>query len=114
MYIKVNHFIGFFFWYNTLKSTFKDTIVTISANEVKRRGVSLFDNLLKRFDELIINVRGKDKYVVLDIERYKEFRANELDLAYMQTMKDIEKGNYKAQSAAEHIAELETDLKDEL
>ena len=66
--------------------------MTISANEVKQRGVSLFDSLLDKFDELIINVRGKDKYVVLDIERYKEFRANELDLAYMQTMQDIEKG----------------------
>ena len=88
--------------------------MTISANEVKQRGVSLFDNLLDKFDELIINVRGKDKYVVLDIERYKEFRANELDLAYMQTMNDREKGNYKAQSTAEHIAELEAELKNEL
>jgi len=82
----------------------------ISANEVKQRGVSLFDNLLDKFDELIINVRGKDKYVVLDIERYKEFKANELDLAYMQTMNDIEKGNYKTQSAVEHIAELKDEL----
>ena len=84
--------------------------MTVSANEVKKRGVSLFDNLLDKFDELIINVRGKDKYVVLDIERYKEFRANELDLAYMQTMQDIEKGKYKVQSAKEHIAELEDEL----
>ena len=88
--------------------------MTISANEVKQRGVSLFDSLLDKFDELIINVRGKDKYVVLDIERYKEFRANELDLAYMQTMNDIEKGNYKTQSAAVHIAELKDELENEL
>jgi len=84
--------------------------VTISANEVKQRGVSLFDTLLDKFDELIINVRGKDKYVVIDIERYKEFRTNELDLAYMQTMQDIEKGNYRSQSAAEHLAELKDEL----
>ena len=84
--------------------------MTISANDVKKRGVSLFDSLFEKVDELIINVRGKDKYVVLDIERYKEFRANELDLAYMQTMNDIKDGKYKAQSAAEHIAELKDDL----
>jgi len=88
--------------------------MTISANEIKQRGVSFFDALLDKFDELIINVRGKDKYVVLDIERYKEFRANELDLAYMRTMQDIEQGKYKRQSAKEHIAELELELKDEL
>lgn len=82
----------------------------INANEVKTKGVSLFGQLLEKFDELIINVRGKEKFVVLDIERYKEFRANELDLAYMKTMQDLENGNYKKQSAKEHLQ----DLKDEL
>lgn len=82
--------------------------MTINASEIKQRGVSFFDTLLDKFDELIINVRGKDKYVVLDIERYREFRAKELDLAYMQTMQDIEKGKYRKQSAKEHIAELES------
>ena len=88
--------------------------MTISANEIKQRGVSFFDTLLDKFDELIINVRGKDKYVVLDIERYKEFRASELDLAYMRTMKDIENGKYKKQSAEEHLIEIAAELKHEL
>ncbi len=88
--------------------------MTISANEVKKRGVSLFDTLLVKVDELIINVRGKDKYVVIDIERYKEFRTNELDLAYMQTMNDIKKGNYKTLTTEEHIAELKDELENEL
>ncbi|PHQ89145.1 MAG: prevent-host-death protein [Sulfurimonas sp.] len=82
----------------------------ISANEIKTRGVSIFDKLLSKFDELTINVRGKDKYVVLDIERYKELRANELDLAYINTMKDIEKGRYKIQTASEHEEELKSAL----
>lgn len=33
----------------------------------------------------------KIKYMVLDIERYKELRANELDLAYLKSLQDIEK-----------------------
>ncbi|WP_457596253.1 type II toxin-antitoxin system prevent-host-death family antitoxin [Hydrogenimonas sp.] len=61
---------------------------------------------MDKFDELIISVRGKEKYVVLDIERYREFRAKELDLAYMEAMQDIEKGDYKIQSAEEHIDDL--------
>lgn len=40
--------------------------MTINANEVKTKGVSLFGTLLEKFDELIIILRGKDKYVVLD------------------------------------------------
>ncbi len=82
----------------------------VNANEVKLKGVSLFDNLLKKFDELIINVRGKEKYVVLDIERYKEFRMNELDVAYMKTMQDIEDKKYKVQNAKEHTQELLDEL----
>ncbi len=84
--------------------------MTISANEVKTKGVSIFSNLLKKFDELIINVRGKDKFVVLDIDRYKELRANELDLAYIQTMQDIKNKDYKIQTAKEHIKEIINEL----
>ena len=82
----------------------------INANDIKTKGVSIFANLLEKFDELIINVRGKNQYVVLDIERYKELRANELDLAYLKSLQDIEKGNFKVQSAQEHIDELRNEL----
>lgn len=84
--------------------------MTISANEVKIKGVSVFSNLLQKFDELIINVRGKDKFVVLDIERYKQLRENELDLAYLQTMQDIQNKNYKSQTAKEHIKDITNEL----
>ncbi len=82
----------------------------INANDVKTKGVSIFGTLLEKFDELIINVRGKNQYIVLDIERYKELRANELDLAYLKSLQDIEKENYKTQSANEHIEELKNEL----
>jgi len=77
--------------------------MTLNANEVKKSGVSIFGKMLEKFDEIIINVRGKNRYVVLDIKRYEEFRKQELDLAYMQAMQDVQKGNYKTQSAKEHI-----------
>jgi len=84
--------------------------MVINANEVKTKGVSIFGKMLEKFDELVINVRGKNQYVVLDIEKYKELRANELDLAYLKSIQDREKGNYKTQSAAKHIEELKNEL----
>lgn len=78
----------------------------VAANEVKTKGVSLFGKVLEKADELIINVRGKNKYVVLDIERYNEFRQNELELAHLMVMRDIEEGRYKKQTATEHVKEL--------
>jgi len=62
--------------------------------------------VLQKADEIIINVRGKNKYVVLDIKRYDEFRKNELDLAHMKAMQEIKEGKYKVQTASEHIKEL--------
>lgn len=79
---------------------------TISANEVKVKGVSLFDSILEKVDEFVINVRGKNRFVVLDIERYNNLRQDELDLAHYRTMKDIQEGKYKKQTASEHIKEL--------
>ncbi|MEA2028952.1 MAG: type II toxin-antitoxin system prevent-host-death family antitoxin [Campylobacterota bacterium] len=84
--------------------------MTITANEVKTKGVSLFGSMLEKFDELIINVRGKDKFVVIDIERYRELRENELDLAYFQAMQDIKEGKFKQVSADEHIEKLHHEL----
>ncbi len=82
----------------------------ITANEIKTGGVSVFDKLLQKADELIVNVRGKNKYVILDIERYNEFRQAELDIAHMKAMKDIEEGKYKIQTASEHAKELMDEL----
>ncbi len=84
--------------------------MTISANEVKKNGVSIFERLLKKANELIITVRGKQKFVVLDIDRYNEFRKYELDIAYLKAMSDIKNKNYKEQSAKEHISELLDEL----
>jgi len=85
--------------------------MTISANEVKKRGVSIFDELLKKFSEVAITFRGKKKYIVMDIKRYEELREKELELAYKEVMEDYEKGDYKIVSAKEHIEALKKELK---
>ncbi len=84
--------------------------MVITANEVKKRGVSIFEDLLKKFDEIIISFRGKKKYVVMDIERYEELRKSELELAYKQVMEDYKKGDYKIVSAKEHIDDIFKEL----
>jgi predicted DNA-binding protein len=84
--------------------------MVVTANEVKKRGVSIFDELLKKFDEVIISSRGKNKYIVMDIKRYEDFRAYELDKAYKEVMEDVKNGDYKVLSAKEHIESLKKDL----
>jgi prevent-host-death family protein len=84
--------------------------MTVSANEVKKRGVSVFDEMLKKFNEIVITFRGKKKFVVMDIERYEELRMKELELAYKEVMEDYKNGDYKVVSAKEHIESLKEEL----
>ncbi len=84
--------------------------MVVMANEVKTKGVSLFDKLFEKAEEVIINVRGKNKYVVIDMERYKELRAMELDKAYDNAMADIAAGRYTTDLEA-HFKEIENALR---
>ncbi len=82
----------------------------VMANEIKTKGVSLLDKLFEKAEEVIISVRGRNKYVVIDIERYKRLRALELDRAYEETMEDIRAGNYTT-DIEEHLRKLDDALR---
>ena len=82
----------------------------VSANDIKTKGVSLLDKLFESVSEVIINVRGKNKYVVIDIERYKNLRTLELDRLYEETMQELKEGRFKTQSVEEHLSELRNAL----
>ena len=74
----------------------------ITANDIKTRGVKAIEEALKKRDRVPITVRGKVKYVVMEVEDYDEMRANELELAYQAVMKDYENGDYTT-SIEEHL-----------
>jgi len=80
--------------------------MTVTASEVKAKGVSIFDKLLDGFSEVVINVRGKDKYCVIPFDEYEEFRAFKLEKARNEVMQDIEKGQYHA-SLEKHFNAIE-------
>ena len=75
----------------------------ITANELKTKGVSAIEKILKVQDEVAITVRGKVKYVVMTVEEYDRKRETELDLAFIETQKDIAAGNFVEESAEEHV-----------
>ncbi len=69
-------------------------MATITANELKKRGVSLLDGKVGEGEETIITVRGKSKYVIIDIAKYNKYREYELNAAITETRKDISEGNF--------------------
>jgi len=75
----------------------------VTANELKTRGVSAVEDLLENEEEVFISVRGKDKYVVMSVEKYARLREFELDMAVKEAMADYEAGNIITESVENHM-----------
>jgi len=56
----------------------------------------------------MISVRGRDRFVVMDIAHYQYLRECELDAALAQTRADIAAGRFLTESPDEHVARLDT------
>lgn len=48
---------------------------TINANDLKTRGIAAIEAQLEEQPEAIIAVRGKDRYVVMQLEHYYYLRV---------------------------------------
>jgi len=75
----------------------------VTANELKIKGVSAIDMVVRESEEAVLTVRGKSTYVVMPIEKYNYYRECELEAAINQTRKELEEGRYYTETAAEHI-----------
>ena len=75
----------------------------VTANELKTKGVSVVEERLKTEDEIIISVRGQDKYVVMSLEKYSRLREYELDLAVQEARADYEAGRVITESIDDHM-----------
>lgn len=79
---------------------------TITANELKNRGVTAIDAVMED-EPVTITVRGAPKYVVLPVEQFDAFAEYELDRALAAAHKDLEQGNYQVIDDVDaHVAEI--------
>ncbi len=76
---------------------------TMTANELKTKGVSAFEARLKVDEEVVISVRGQDRYVVVDVETYAKLREYELAVALQEAKAEVEDGRYITESVADHM-----------
>ena len=82
----------------------------ITANELKTKGIKTINEKLTDSPEAIITVRGKKRYVVMDIKHYQYLRECELEAALMEAKSDLEAGRVVVDSVTDHIKRL-TDKK---
>lgn len=78
----------------------------ISANDLKVKGVTAIEAMLADQPEAIISVRGKERFVVMDMEHYHYLRECELEAALAQTRADLAEGRYVKVSPEEHLSRV--------
>ena len=79
---------------------------TITANELKTKGISILSDETSEGDEVIITVRGKSKFVILPMEKYNYLRECELEAALNESKKDIKEGKFFKESVEKHIKRI--------
>ncbi len=79
----------------------------ISANDLKTKGIAAIEAALSETPEAIVSVRGKDKFVVMDMAHYHYLRECELDAAIAETKADLAAGRFTTESVEEHLAWLD-------
>lgn len=79
----------------------------ISANDLKTKGVSAIEAMLEHQPEAVISVRGKDRFVVMEIAQYHYLRECELEAALAETRADLAAGRALKGSAEAHLSRLE-------
>lgn len=78
----------------------------ITANQLKTKGVSVIESKLTDKKELIISVRGKEKYVIMDMQQYNYLRECELDAALHETRADYQDSKFVTESVENHIKRI--------
>ena len=71
-------------------------MITLTANELKRGGVAALEKAMQSDNEHLvsIDVRGKPKFIVLDIAQYNAYREYELDKAIKEAEADYANDRY--------------------
>jgi len=96
-------------FYSIINSTNRKVVnmaQIITANDLKTKGVSILDKETSEGAEVIVTVRGKNKYVVVPIEKYNRLREYELEAALLETKRDIKEGKFVKESVEKHIKRI--------
>ena len=79
----------------------------ISANDLKTKGISAIELALSDAPEAVVSVRGKDRFVVMEVAQYEYLRGCELDAALAETRADLAAGRMVQESPHEHLNRLD-------
>jgi hypothetical protein len=79
---------------------------TLTAAELKRRGVSALAPVLRQDGEAVITVHGKGRYVVMTVDKYGALRELELSEAVREARADHKAGRITDTTIKGHIRRI--------
>lgn len=85
----------------------------LTANDLKVKGIAAIESALSQQPEATISVRGKERFVVMELAQYHYLRECELEAALAQSQSDMAAGRAVQESAAAHVVRLEAMLQKE-
>jgi hypothetical protein len=80
---------------------------TITANDLKTRGVGAIEESLTYETEAMVSVRGRPRYVVMEVSQYQYLRECELEAALAQSRADLAEGRFVKESPRAHLERLQ-------
>lgn len=80
----------------------------LTANDLKTKGVAAIEAMLEQRSEAIVSVRGKERFVVMDIAQYHYLRECELEAALAETRADLAAGRFAQESPEEHVVRVKS------
>ena len=80
----------------------------LTANDLKTKGVAAIESILAEHSEAIVSVRGKERFVVMDIAQYHYLRECELEVALAEARADLAAGRFVQESPEEHLARVKS------
>ena len=81
-------------------------MTSLTANDLKVKGIAAIEAVLAERPEAIVSVRGKDRFVVMEIEQYHYLRECELEAALSESRADIAAGRFSKETPAAHVKRL--------
>ncbi len=79
---------------------------SITANELKRNGVAGIARVMSDSHEssVMVDVRGKTKYVILSADEFNQYREYQLDQAIMEAESCLANGDFEMIKALDSYA----------
>jgi PHD/YefM family antitoxin component YafN of YafNO toxin-antitoxin module len=85
-------------------------MASITANQLKTKGVSALAPVIDENKAVMITVRGENRYVVMDFETYNHLRECELEAAIAEAKRELEQGEIFKDTIDEHIRRIRHEL----